>query len=423
MAPGMAADSRRKNRSAAERELAKLRAELDELRGNEPREALRRSEASLRNAQRIAHLGSFDWNLETGVLEWSDENYRIFGMQPGTPIDPQRFLACVHPEDRPHLEQTVANAFQLREPFQLDYRILVKGGDVRFLSGQGEVEFNEEERPIRLSGTAQDRTEHRQIEATLSDYREHLEQLVEERTAELLISRQRLQQADRLASLGTLAAGLAHQINNPIAVILLAAQYGRARSEDSDSEGVIDKVLSDITTEAERCSKIVDSVLQLARSEAPEQWREDLNTSVQRACLLLSAYAGERHATFELDLQSSSLHVIMNPMDMEQVLVNLMRNAVESKAVGAAIRVTAKRASHDDGDQALITITDDGRGLTDDEKKRVFDPFYTTRLADGGSGLGLTLAHEIVRRHRGKLSVESTPGKGTTFEIELPCAE
>jgi len=154
-------------------ELRALRAELETLRSDEPREALRRSEANLRNAQRIAHIGSWDWNLETGALEWSDENYRIFRMRPGSAMDYELFLDFVHPEDREKLEQTVARAFRTQEPFQLDYRIIAKGGDVRHLSGQGEVEFDADNRPVRLSGTAQDRTEQRQIEATLADYQDH----------------------------------------------------------------------------------------------------------------------------------------------------------------------------------------------------------------------------------------------------------
>lgn len=419
---GMNRDDRTSREELLE-QLRELRVELGKLRADPPREALRRSEASLRNAQRIAHIGSWDWNLETGVLEWSDENFRIFGLKPGSPMDYQLFLEFVHPDDREHLELTVAKAFRAREPFDLSYRIIVKGGDVRYLAGQGEVEFDEEDRPIRLSGTAQDRTETRQIEATLAGYRDHLEQLVEERTAELLVSQQKLREADRLASLGTLAAGLAHQINNPIAVILLAAQYGRHRSEDEDFRGVFHKVIDDITAEAERCSAIVQSVLQFARGDSTEQWREDLNSSVQRACLLTSAYAAEHQASLDLDLRESSLQVEMNPVEMEQVLVNLIRNAVESKRAGARIGITARRVATDgdEPDLARVDVTDDGRGLDANSLKRVFDPFYTTRLADGGTGLGLSLAHGIVRRHRGSLTVESKQGRGATFTITLPC--
>jgi signal transduction histidine kinase len=414
-----------KSREALLAELVELRARVDVLEADAQRDALALSETNLRNAQRIAHLGSWDWDLATGVLDWSDENYRIFELQPGIPMDYQLFLEFVHPDDRPRLEQTVAKAFQDRERFLLDYRIILKGGIVRYLSGQGEVEFDEDDRPIRLSGTTQDLTERRQIEATLADYRDHLEELVDQRSAELLVSQQKLREADRLASLGTLAGGLAHQINNPMAVILLAAEYGRHRINDEDFREVFRKVIDDITIEAERCSTIVRSVLQFARGESTELWDEDLNSSVQRACLLTSAYAAEKHATLDLDLREPSLTVVMNPVEMEQVLVNLIRNAVESKRSGARVRATAQRIAGASGepDTARVEIADDGDGISEADQKYIFDPFYTTRLTDGGTGLGLSLAHGIVRRHRGSLSVESIVGRGTTFRIDLPCAE
>ena len=405
-----------KDREQLQEEVSALRAEVEKLRRQASSNALDRSEASLRNAQRIAHLGNWDADLETGATYWSDEHYRLCGVEPGSPVSYPLFLEHVHPEDRDRVAEAVRTAFRTRKPFQVDYRIIREGAEVRHLTGQGEVEFDAEQRPVRISGTAQDITEQRQIEVTLAGYREHLEELVEERTQELKASQQRLADADRMASLGTLAAGIAHQINNPLAVILLAAQYGKLSEGAPDYPEIAQQVIADITTEAHRCGDIVQNVLQFARGESSDRRPDDLNAAVQRACIETGQYAGEHNASLEFELPQEPLPVRMNPLEIEQVLVNLIRNAVESKSSGVRVRVRARRV----GDRARVEISDNGRGLEEAEQRRIFDPFYTTRLNDGGTGLGLSIAHGMVRGHAGTLSVESAPGSGTTFIVDLP---
>ncbi len=406
-------------REQLQKEIAALRAELAVTRERGTSAALERSEAGLRNAQRIARLGSWEADLQAGTSLWSDEYYRLCGIEPGRAISYSFFISLVHPEDRARVEEAVETSYRTQQPFQVDYRVIREPGEIRYFRGQGEPTYDANGRPIRMSGTAQDITEQRQIETTLAGYREHLEELVEERTRELKASQQRLAEADRMASLGTLAAGIAHQINNPIAVILLAAQYGKLSEGEPNFAEVAGQVIEDIATEARRCGDIVQSVLQFARGESTDRWSDDLNAALQRACIVTSQYAGEHNASLEFELAQEPLPVRMNPLEMEQVLINLIRNAVESKSSGAHIRVRAHRA----GDRVRVEISDDGRGLEEAEKKRIFDPFYTTRLNDGGTGLGLSIAHGTIRGHEGTLSVESTPGRGTTFVVELPSSD
>ena len=398
------------------KEIAALRVELAHTRRQVTSEALERSEASLRNAQRIARLGSWEVDSRTGVNHWSDEYYRLCGIKPGTEVNYAFFLSLVHPEDRARIAEIVETGYRTGKPFTVDYRVIREPGDIRHFRGQGEAEFDADGGPIRMSGTAQDITEQHQIEETLAGYREHLEELVEDRTRELKASQHRLAESDRMASLGTLAAGIAHQINNPIAVILLAAQYGKLSEKDPTYPEVARQVIDDIAIEARRCGDIVQSVLQFARGESTDRWPDDLNAAVQRACIVTGQYAGEHNASLEFELPQEPLPVRMNPLEIEQVLINLIRNAVESKSSGAHIRVRAHRA----GDRVRVEISDDGRGLDEAEQKRIFDPFYTTRLNDGGTGLGLSIAHGTIRGHAGTLSVESTPGGGTTFIVDLP---
>ncbi len=261
-----------------------------------------------------------------------------------------------------------------------------------------------------------DITEQRQTEEALEHYHSRLEELVKERTQELDHSRQRLLLSERLASIGTLAAGMAHQINNPLGSILAAAQYAQLCEGDADMEEVWRRALDQTVAEAKRCGRIVRAILQFARDEPTEKWSNDANDLVQRACHVTRSYAKERGATLEFKLCQGDGPIRMNPIEMEQVLVNLIRNGIESRPDGARVDVRCRRTSG----TIQIEVRDDGCGIEPDAVEHIFDPFHTTRLKEGGTGLGLSVAHGIVVDHRGRISVASEPDRGTLVTIELP---
>jgi signal transduction histidine kinase len=234
----------------------------------------------------------------------------------------------------------------------------------------------------------------------------------------LLQSEAQLQASERLASIGTLAAGIAHEINNPIGSILAAAQLARIQSQEQGTSEQVASALDDIVSEAKRCGSIVRSVLQFAREERTDKWPCALQDLVTRSIQLTTGFAARRSARVESKLREISPIVNGNPIQLEQAIIHLIRNALESGAKCLEVRVEHSPGSR----MATIEIIDDGSGIAENERKRVLEPFYTTRRPDGGTGLGLSAAHGIAVEHGGTLSIESNTPRGSRVRLTLPTA-
>ncbi len=233
--------------------------------------------------------------------------------------------------------------------------------------------------------------------------------------SELYRAQLAMRHSDRLASAGTLAAGIAHQINNPIGSIRTASEYALRCAQDGDLSEIEDVLRSNIDQSA-RCGEIVRSLLQFAAREHPEKAVGDLRDVVERAFSLAQSYGHERGVELSLALSDDPLLVRMSPIEIEQVLVNLFRNAIESVPESRRVEVLVERL----GEAAVVEVRDDGRGISEGDLPQVFDPFFTTRLEDGGSGLGLSVALGIARDHEGTLDIETTEGEGTCVSVTLP---
>ncbi len=269
-----------------------------------------------------------------------------------------------------------------------------------------------------LVGLGIDITERKRAEAELAKYREHLEELVERRTLELEHSRAKLRQSERLASLGTLAAGIAHEINNPVGGILVAAQNIRDLQQRPDTGHLVDECLSTIASHAERCGHITKRVLQFAGQHKSDRQPGNINIMVARSAQLVSTYAQEHGAEVDLELADGLDLVTADQFEIEQVLVNLIRNAVESGERGVRVRIRTEAASN----AARIVVQDNGRGIAQEQIPHIYDPFFTTQRQRGGAGLGLSIVHGIIAEHGGTIDVASRVGRGTTFTITLPLA-
>lgn len=247
----------------------------------------------------------------------------------------------------------------------------------------------------------------------------HLVREIDERkraTDALLQSEAQLRASERLASIGTLAAGIAHEINNPVGSILAAAQLAQILRDDPSASNDVDAALGDIVNEAKRCGDIVRGVLQFAREERTDKWDCDLRDLVIRSVRLTTAFADKHGARLRTELPDPAPRIVANPTQMEQAIVNLIRNAIESGGSEVAVRVVSREADR----LVAIEVHDDGIGISEADRLRILEPFYTTRRATGGTGLGLSVVHGIALEHGGDLTIDSRAGQGSTVAITIP---
>lgn len=324
----------------------------------------------------------------------------------------------VHPEDTPGLQSQYASQESGTSELRYDTKSGWRWLRVKWASAHWD------EHPARQISMV-DITAERERDEIREQEKARLSEAVNERTRDLEASQTRLREQERMATVGTLAAGIAHQINNPIGSILTGADFALLTEGEENSEETTRAALEDIRSQAIRCGKIVRSVLQFSRAEPTEKWSSDLTSVLRTSVDVTKRFAKEREATVDLSLdpESTQRSTRMNPIELEQVFVNLIRNAIEAQPRGAKVQVRTRLA---EGEAIEVVVADDGPGISSDDGAKIFDPFYTTRLRDGGTGLGLSVAHGIVQDHGGKMWLESPPREnegpypGAHFHILLP---
>ncbi|MEM9176472.1 MAG: PAS domain-containing protein, partial [Myxococcota bacterium] len=235
----------------------------------------------------------------------------------------------------------------------------------------------------RMLAVGRDVTARVEAERSLAKERDRLVQSVAERDERLEVSLERLREQERLAAIGSLAAGVAHQINNPVGAISAAAEFALLSSDDPDAEKVREDALQRVVEESARAGRIVKSLLRFARPGPLETRVEDLTAVVRLAVERVGPYARERGATVELEGALEDVRVAMSPIEVEQALVHLLHNAAEATRRDGRIVVRLTRGEA----RVTVEVVDHGVGMSAETRSQVFDPFFTTRLRLGGAGL------------------------------------
>ena len=231
---------------------------------------------------------------------------------------------------------------------------------------------------------------------------------------------EQLVEADKLGSVGLVAAGVAHEVNTPLAVISSYAQMLAKRITGDPQQT---KILDKITSQTFRASEIVNSLLNVSRTSPREFSELDLGQVVEETLDLVQPPLKSARVTVETAFDPEVAKVVGNSGRLQQVFLNLFINARDAMPQGGRLRVETRGLdSGSDRAMAAVIVSDTGSGIDPQHLKKIFDPFFTTKTQNRGTGLGLAVSHGIVREHSGTMSVESTPGQGTTFRIELPLA-
>ncbi|HXC34532.1 MAG TPA: ATP-binding protein [Candidatus Acidoferrales bacterium] len=370
----------------------------------------RKSEAQLAQAQQIARLGSWEWDIPINKVIWSEETRRLYGRSSeDTELSIETCLERVHPEDLQRVRDIMAESLRTGQPFTCDHRIVLPDGSQRIVSGHGEVVVNESGEAVKMIGTVQDVTDLKQAEHALR------------------VSEDRLLQSQKMEAVGRLAGGVAHDFNNILTII---GGYCAMSVQALDKNNPLQKNITEIQNAAERAASLTRQLLAFSRKQVLQPRVLQLNDVVQNMEKMLRRLIGE-------DIELSTLfdlrvgRVKADPGQLEQVIMNLAVNARDAMPRGGKLTIGTsnvvidhklkfRNRTLDVGEYVLLAITDNGVGMTDEVKAHLFEPFFTTKGLGKGTGLGLATCYGIVSQSGGDIHVYSEPNCGTTFKIYLP---
>lgn len=378
--------------------------------------------------EHLARVGGWEVDLSTNRVYWTHETYRIHEIDPDSYVpDVASALAFYAPEDRARIAASIRSSILDREPFDETCQIITAAGRRIWIRTVGQV-LVRDGRVVKLFGAFQDVTRQRELEEELRLHRNSLRDLVEVRTAELVSAKEAAEAANRAKS--EFLANISHELRTPMHSILSFAGLGEKRAraeEDTKTEAYFAR----IEQSGRRLLRLVNDLLDLSTMEAGrlryDMTRHDLCAVVRGVLEQLTPLASERDIQLDADLPSEPTVAFFDLSRVEQVLVNVVSNAMKFSPDGDGVTVTVKQADGAavSGGRPLlqISVSDRGIGIPPEEMDLVFEKFSQssrTRSGAGGTGLGLAICREIVSAHGGTIVASNREGGGTVVTFTLP---
>jgi two-component system, LuxR family, sensor kinase FixL len=361
-------------------------------------DALRRSEAFLSGAQRLTRTGSFGVKVPDGAMVWSEEAARIFGYGPEVAPSIERVLERTLPEDRAAVRAAFAKALGCDGALDFAHRLMLPGGAIRHVHV--------------LAEASTDHYGDCEYLGAITDITARIE--AEE---QLHASQNQLAHAARVSMLGELAASVAHEVNQPMTAIVANAKaarrwLGRAEPDLPEAQAALDGIVQ----ASERAGQVIRRIRALARRADPDHCAVDLNALVQETLELLQRELDRLPLDLRVDLAPALPDVVGDRVELQQVLINLVMNALQAMgAAGGPPRLEVRTLL--DGGTVRLQVRDSGPGIADSDAQRLFEPFFSTK--SDGMGLGLSICRSIITKHGGQIGARSTP-PGSTFHVDLP---
>ncbi|MEO8350597.1 MAG: ATP-binding protein [Chthoniobacteraceae bacterium] len=355
---------------------------------------------SMRLAASAAQLALWRWDIPHDVIWVSPNGRGLYGIPAGESISLRRFLETLHVDDREPTRQTVQRAIESSGNFRAEYRVMLPDGAVRWMAARGKVESDEDQRPARMRGISIDITELKAAELEAAQHRSELTHLT------------------RVTTLSELSGSLAHELNQPLAIILSNAQAAqRLLAQSPPDVAEVSDILADIVGEDRRAGEVIQRLRALLKRGETALLPVSLNEVIEDVLHLAESDFIGRGVVVVRALADDLPAVKGDRVQLQQVLLNLILNAADAMSanVPGARRIHISTARH--AAAVRVSVRDEGCGLPADAEK-LFRPFFTTK--SHGLGMGLAICRTIIGAHSGKLWAEPHPERGAVFHFDLP---
>lgn len=362
---------------------------------------LRRSKALLAEGQQLSSTGSFSWCVDADEIAFSDELYRIFEFEPNAVVTLEQVRARVHPEDVSLLSSQMARIRAGHDYLGYDMRLCMPDGRIKYLRTFGRA-IRHQDGQMECLAAVQDVTERRLADEALTK------------------ARCELAHVTRVSSLNALTAAIAHEVNQPLSgIITNASTCLRMLAADPPNLGVAQETVRRTIRDGNRAADVIARLRVLFSKRVVSTEQVDLNNAVRDVIALQRSDLQQSRAVLRTELARSLPFVSGDRVQIQQVIMNLLRNAIDAmSSVDDRARQLLIRTEADNDGEVRLSVKDVGVGFGPDDTERLFEPFYTTK--SDGMGMGLSVSRFIIESHRGRLWAAANDGPGVTFSFSIP---